>query len=148
MKENTIKAILQLLLDDAEIKHFTAEKVLFLGDSNTRLQTNTYPTYPQLTNIIPTVKALDKLVEEHGVTGVITSCYRNPTYNRQIGGVTGSQHVEFRAIDFKPTNITSKELFALLKKYRTNGVFSGGLGLYRTFVHIDSRGFNATWSKI
>jgi len=31
------------------------------------------------------------------------------------------------------------------KKMREEGLFRGGLGLYKTFIHLDTRGRNATW---
>ena len=51
------------------------------------------------------------------------------------------------AIDFQVDGMSPLQVFNRLNKMRYAGCFTGGLGLYSTFVHIDAglRGRNATW---
>jgi uncharacterized protein YcbK (DUF882 family) len=77
---------------------------------------------------------------------IVTSAYRSSDYNQAVGGVPASQHIRNNALDLRPIGETSpRELFDLLTDLRTRGRFQGGLGLYNTFVHLDTRGKNATW---
>jgi lysozyme len=34
---------------------------------------------------------------------------------------------------------------AIAQQLRGEGLFSGGIGLYGSFVHVDVRGYNADW---
>lgn len=96
-------------------------------------------------NILPTIRVLDKLRSETGKPIIITSSYRSFAYNKACGGAPLSQHKEFRAIDFVVPGMKPQEVYDILVGYRDQGVFSGGLGLYPTFVHIDTRGVNSSW---
>ena len=67
-------------------------------------------------------------------------------YNAEIGGVTGdgggtpSQHVLGTATDIKVNGFTTDALAAICER-----VGFDGIGIYRTFVHVDSRGSRARW---
>ena len=106
---------------------------------------NTYPPGEMWDNIVPALRVLDELrnVLEKPIT--ITSSYRAPAYNSACGGAPNSQHLFFRAIDFQAKDTTPHECYKILMGWRDAGMFRGGLGLYSTFVHIDTRGWNATW---
>lgn len=65
----------------------------------------------------------------------INSAYRTPEYNKKIGGASESQHVEGKAVDFVVTGKTPKEIYDYLDKVLN---WDGGLGLYSSFVHIDT----------
>jgi hypothetical protein len=54
--------------------------------------------------------------------------------------------MEFRALDFKVVGAGGPPDWAkILKRYRDEGMFSGGIGAYGTFVHVDTRGYRADW---
>lgn len=106
---------------------------------------NTVPPKSKWENIIPTLRILDDLRDEIKMPIRITSSYRSAKYNTNCGGAPKSLHKEFKAIDFQVTGANPSWLFNKLKYKRDNGEFKGGLSAYSTFVHIDTRGENATW---
>lgn len=69
----------------------------------------------------------------------VISAYRTPEWNRKIGGASKSQHVQGRALDLNPpTNLTIKQFYNLVKS-NCKELGINGIGLYRTFIHIDIR---------
>lgn len=135
----------QKLIDCEGIRYFDAKEVFFRGGSNARLQTNTDPPRELWPNIIPTLRVLDALRVTLGVPIELTSIYRSPAYNRNIGGEKASFHMRFQACDFKAMTGKPKEWAAELLDMRRQGVFKGGVGIYPTFIHVDTRGYNASW---
>jgi uncharacterized protein YcbK (DUF882 family) len=69
----------------------------------------------------------------------ILSGYRSPSHNRLIGGARFSQHVEGRALDLRPPNGISLEVFWTDIKHFARQFSIWGIGKYKTFVHIDVR---------
>lgn len=69
----------------------------------------------------------------------VISAYRTPAHNLKIGGVKNSQHVQGRALDLQPPDgITINEFYRhIFIRAHTLGI--GGLGRYKTFVHVDIR---------
>lgn len=65
----------------------------------------------------------------------ITSGFRTVANNIREGGVSNSQHLYGRAIDFKLAGVTAKNLAAVAKKSK---MFSW-VGEYSTWVHVDVR---------
>jgi lysozyme len=135
----------QKLLTSWGIKNFTAAELFYRGASDTKLQLNTDPPAALWPNMETTAKTLQEARNRLGKPIRITSAYRDAAYNRKIGGVANSTHVKFNALDL----VTDKPaaLYLLLLDLRREGAFKGGLGLYRSFVHLDSRGHNATWRR-
>ena len=68
-----------------------------------------------------------------------SACRCNP-HNRMVGGSPDSQHPKCRAIDL-PLDDPKKVYDYLCDKYPDRY----GFGLYKTFVHIDSRNTKARW---
>lgn len=66
---------------------------------------------------------------------IITSGYRCPKHNAEIGGAKNSQHTKGTAADIKSPGATPLELFALAAQIPA----IKGLGLYEGWVHIDVR---------
>jgi lysozyme len=135
----------QKLLTSWGITNFTAAEFFFRGGSDAKLQLNTDPPAALWPNMERTAKTLQEARNRLGKPIRITSAYRDAVYNRKIGGVPNSTHVQFNALDL----VTDKPaaLYLLLLDLRREGLFKGGLGLYRSFVHLDSRGHNATWRR-
>lgn len=69
----------------------------------------------------------------------VLSAYRTPEHNRKIGGARNSQHIQGRALDLRPPNgYTVKQFYDVIKAIAPDCGIKG-IGLYRTFVHIDIR---------
>lgn len=85
---------------------------------------------------------LDDVREHFGVPVVINSGKRCATYNKKVGGVPKSQHVEGIAADIRVTGVSPVKVHAYLtKKYSTKY----GIGKYDTFTHIDVRNGKSRW---
>lgn len=106
---------------------------------------NTIPPKSKWENIVPTLRVLDKLREEIKQPIRVTSSYRSDKYNKKVGGASKSQHKEFTAIDFQVDGANPCWLVGRLRRLRRLGEFEGGIGEYKTFVHVDTRGTNADW---
>lgn len=130
-----------------DIKHFEWHEFMVKGGSHATSGLNNDPPRDLWENIIPTARILERLRLEIGHPVVITSAYRSPAYNATLSGAAkNSQHMQFRALDFKvPGAGTPAQWAAILKRYRNERMFEGGIGVYPTFVHVDTRGHNADW---
>ena len=68
----------------------------------------------------------------------ITSGYRCSKHNKDEGGVDDSQHPKGTATDIKVRGMTAAAV------QDSSGDFDG-LGRYKSFTHLDSRGYKARW---
>jgi uncharacterized protein YcbK (DUF882 family) len=87
-------------------------------------------------------ETLEVIREAAGNRGIrIISGYRSPAYNRKIGSTDGSQHPQGRAADIQHPTLTTEELHTLILALYKAGKLPhlGGLGLYPTFCHVDTR---------
>lgn len=131
--------------DRQGLKHFKAQELTWYFSRVRNGVKNSQPPRALWPNILPTLRILDRLREKLGKAVNISSTFRSLAYNRQVGSGDGSQHVKFTAIDFSVSGLTPAKVFAALLDMRNKGEWTGGLGKYPTFVHIDTRGHNATW---
>lgn len=88
------------------------------------------------------VNVLQKIRNHFGKTVTITSAYRTPGKNKACGGTTYSQHLYGRAADIKVKGVTPKKVAAYAETLLKN---KGGIGVYSTFTHIDTRAVKARW---
>jgi hypothetical protein len=133
-----------------KLRHFSPQELLCKGQSHEAtghrgFGLNTDPPPELWTNVVPAITMADRMREHFGRPVAILSAYRNATYNAAIGGASRSQHLKFSALDLSCPGITLQACFDWLRIQRDRGAFCGGLGLYRSFVHVDGRGTNATW---
>lgn len=67
--------------------------------------------------------------------------YRNKKSNEAVGGASGSIHMSFNAFDFSIPGVPPRECYhEALKLFPEAETSLWGLGLYPTFVHLDTRG--------
>ena len=91
------------------------------------------------------INYLQKIREHFGKAVNISSGYRCPVHNKNVGGATGSRHAKGQAADVYITGVAPIEI----ARYAENlGV--KGIGLYETekdgyFVHIDTRTSKSFW---
>lgn len=101
-----------------------------------------------LRNIQELAKNLQVLRDEVKKPIKITSGYRDPSFNKKIGGATQSRHLTGQAADLKIEGYTPKQVAAIIEKLIAAGKMKqGGLGIYSTWIHYDCRGTQARWSK-
>jgi len=70
----------------------------------------------------------------------ILSAYRCPRHNENVGGEKYSMHQYGLATDICTEAFDSSTLVKRCRAF-------DGIGVYDTFVHVDSRGFTAFWDK-
>lgn len=129
------------------LRYFKADELLARVGAVRRGARNSPPPRELWANMEATARVVDELRRRLGVPIVITSAYRDPDYNRAVGGARASQHLQFRALDIHSPapGVGPKRIYNELVTMRKEGFFRGGIGLYRTFVHVDTRGVNTTW---
>lgn len=93
------------------------------------------------------IKVDDELVEKlqimreyFGNAIIINSGYRNTIHNKNVGGSPTSQHLLGKAADIVVRGHTPKEVAEFAKKIGFRGV-----GLYKDFVHVDTRKTISYW---
>ena len=102
--------------------------------------------YSLVDNVKECAHNLQVLRDKIGKPVYIISGYRNPTYNKRIGGARRSYHMKAMAADIKVKGMTPKQVKAVIEDLIVDGLMKpGGVGIYRTFVHYDCRGKNARW---
>ena len=90
------------------------------------------------------VNKLQELRTELGQALIITSAYRCPERNEQVGGAEQSQHLKGTAADVILNNL-NYDIKEIADKAKEIGFT--GIGLYNNFIHLDVReGRPAKWS--
>jgi len=94
------------------------------------------------------VDALQAIRDHYQKPLRLFSAYRTSPYNQKVGGEDYSQHLLGRAadIDAATLGVTPKELAAYVESQAAK-LAIGGIGIYPTFVHIDTRADRARWDK-
>ena len=88
------------------------------------------------------VNILQKIRTHFGKSVTITSAYRTPGKNKAVGGQVYSQHLYGRAADIKVNGVTPAKVAAYAEKLLPK---KGGIGIYKTFTHIDVRETKSRW---
>ena len=89
------------------------------------------------------VNLLQKIRNHFGKAVIINSAYRTEAHNKSIGGATYSQHKYGLAADIHIDGVTPKEIAAYVETLMPS---SGGIGIYKSFVHVDVRRVKSRWN--
>lgn len=89
------------------------------------------------------VELLENIREHFNAPVTVSSGVRCAIHNKNVGGATRSQHLYGTAADIKVQGKTPKEVCAYCQTLLPN---SGGIGLYKTWVHVDVRSTKARWN--
>jgi len=99
------------------------------------------------------IKAVQIIRNYYGVPVAINSTFRTVEHNLSIGGASHSQHLTGHALDFTFSDKTYLDLYynEIVNKgelyYRLKAIGINGLGMYDTFMHIDTRPNSAFWDN-
>lgn len=108
--------------------------------------TNSLPPKSQWKKMAPTLKIIDRMSSEmNRPLNCILSAYRSPRYNKAVGGKSRSLHMQNQALDVQFHGASPSHVASVARYLRKKGKFSGGIGKYNSFVHVDTRGYNADW---
>ena len=86
------------------------------------------------------IRRLQAMRDEIGKPLIINSGYRCPEHNRAVGGAANSQHLLGKAADMWVEGMSPDTLAT-----HAEAVGFGGIGIYDTFVHVDTRSGRARW---
>ena len=146
-KENTEE--FESFFESLQAEYFKSHELAFLGAAHASeglcANQNELASQQHWDNLKILVPVLDSVREELGHPIRLNSIYRNKQYNECVGGVIDSQHLQFNAADCVALGVPVLKLYQKVLDVRRTGLFKGGVGLYRTFVHIDTRGVNVDW---
>lgn len=85
---------------------------------------------------------LQRLRDYFNAVVTLNSGCRCIKYNKEVGGADNSQHLLGRAGDITVKGVSPPVVYAHLD---SNYPLKFGIGLYETFVHIDTRNVRARW---
>ena len=133
-------------LSKLKLEHLTVREVIEPHLKSHGRVHNTLPPRQFWKNIRNTMKVVDGLQDRlETPMKEIISAYRSPAYNASCPGAkSNSFHMRNFAMD-----VTFKcppgKVAAMARAMRASGNFSGGVGRYAGFTHVDTRGYNADW---
>lgn len=90
------------------------------------------------------VDLLEQIREAAGGAVTINSAYRSPAHNAAVGGVSSSQHLYGRAADIVVEGASPLLVGQMAEHYLDR---RGGIGVYRTFTHVDTRAIRSRWDQ-
>lgn len=89
------------------------------------------------------VTVLQKIRDHFAKPVIINSAYRNDAYNKKVGGADYSQHKYGMAADIYIDGVSPATIASYVETIMPN---TGGIGIYRNFVHVDVRAARARWN--
>ena len=89
------------------------------------------------------VSALQQLRDGLGKPVRVTSACRCAAHNKRCGGAAKSTHLSGRAADVKVAGLTPADIAREAEEIPA--FRDGGMGRYKTFLHLDVRGHRARW---
>jgi hypothetical protein len=107
---------------------------------------NSLPPRAIWSNVRSTLRVIDMLAPRlDSPIEEVVSVYRSPAYNARCPGAkSNSFHTRNNAVDIV-FDCAPGKVAAMARAMRAAGLYKGGVGRYRGFTHIDTRGNNADW---
>ena len=104
-------------------------------------------------SVVPNLTELSQNLEvlraHFGKPVFVLSGYRSEEHNLKVGGSRESFHVQGKAADVQIKGHTSKVVYDAIESLIKEGKMKeGGVGLYKTFVHYDTRGKKIRWNYL
>lgn len=90
------------------------------------------------------VAALQKIRDHFGAAVTINSGYRTEAHNKKVGGAAYSQHKYGVAADIAVRGVAPLDVARYADLLLGN---KGGVGLYKTFTHVDVRANRSRWDQ-
>lgn len=128
--------VMASVLDAAGVRHFTPLELCPVGKVSGGVTLRPPPS-SLFKNILPTLEVAEWLREQVGPL-IVNSGYRDPAYNRAVGGAPSSLHAQFNALDLRSETVSPARLADLLETHPKAHTL--GIGRYSSFVHLDARG--------
>ena len=125
-------------LRELGITNFSALEICDVGReaNGVKLQA---PALSDMGNAMYLIDVLSWLRQEEVTAPVlVNSWYRDPDYNRTIGGASRSIHLTCGAVDIVKVGYTPDQVADMLERHPQSELF--GIGRYKTFTHLDIRG--------
>jgi hypothetical protein len=140
MDRSTWERLAGSALTTAGIRHFTPAEIapvgrLAHGETGPALLA---PGVQELDNAIRLARLLERVRVRLGKPLRITSWYRDPVYNRAVGGAARSLHITGTAADVQVAGVSPREVARMV--YEDTEAALTGVGVYGSFTHIDIRG--------
>lgn len=89
-----------------------------------------------------TVVLLQTIRDHFGKPVLINSAYRSPAWNKKQGGATRSQHLLGTAVDIHIDGVPPLKIAQYAE-----AIGAGGIGLYKSFTHVDARAKRTRWDS-
>lgn len=89
------------------------------------------------------VKILQQVREHFKAPVTINSGYRTVSHNKKVGGAAYSQHLYGMAADIVVKGVAPSKVYAYVDSLMP---YTGGVGLYSTFTHVDVRKTKSRWN--
>lgn len=88
------------------------------------------------------VRILQEIRDYFKAPITINSGFRTATKNKAVGGSPNSQHLYGMAADITVKGVEPKKVYAYADSLMP---YTGGVGLYKTFTHVDCRRVKSRW---
>jgi len=144
---------LEAYIDEMELRYFKGKELTWLWKRTRGGVSNSVPHEDLWGACVKPLAVLDEIRHRLRERVRITSAYRSPAYNQAVGGERMSYHMAFMALDFQ-SRAGVKAMAKVARSLRgtrvrlpggASFIWRGGIGVYPTFVHIDTRGRDADW---
>lgn len=148
-----MKADFEKFVDALGLDYFRGAELWTYFSKERNRVANSPPPVEMWRNIVRTLAVAEIMRRQFGKCTVLSS-YRSSAYNQAVGGAAMSCHKRFQALDLEFVNGDSVQWGRFAEALRGEEIFEGrgprfvfrgGVGTYPTFVHIDTRGRDATW---